>query len=151
MKSAALRVISCKYRFGRVELLPVKKSGEAVGYYLSDYLVKTYGLIPPGQRCQLVWFSRQISQAISFTFTILGIGNLIYRTRLKMAARMVNFQDYGDFAEYFGPRWNYLLKNALAWIPIPFRFPKGAFESGFALTVLTAYAENPKSFLDEQA
>ena len=36
-----LRQICCEYRFGRVELLPVKKSGEAVGFYLGDCPVKT--------------------------------------------------------------------------------------------------------------
>ena len=49
---------------------------------------------------------------------------------------MLDFQEYGDFAEYFGSRWNFLLKNAIAYIPIPFRFAKGAFESGFAHAVL---------------
>ena len=120
-----LREIACKYRFGRVELLPVKKSGEAVGYYLGDYLVKTYNKIPRGQRCRLVRFSKNINHAIDPKFAILGIGNLIYRTRLKIAAGMLNFQEFGDFAEYFGSKWNFLLKNDIAWIPIPFRFSKG--------------------------
>lgn len=146
----ALREVSCKYRFGRVELLPVKKSGKAVGFYLGDYLVKTYNLIPPGRRCRLVRFSRRINQAISSKFSIHSLGNLIYRTRLKIAARMLGFEDYGDFAEYFDPRWNYYLKNAIAWIPMPILFPKWAFKSGFACMVLADYSENLERFLDEQ-
>jgi hypothetical protein len=35
-----LREVSCKYRFGRVELLPVRKTAQAVGFYLGDYLSK---------------------------------------------------------------------------------------------------------------
>jgi len=146
----ALREVSCKYRFGRVELLPVKKTAQAVAFYLGDYLVKTYNLIPPGHRCRLVRFSRRINQAISTKFSIHGLGQLIYRTRLKIAARMLDFQEYGDFAEYFGPRWNFTLKNAIAWIPIPFRFQKDAFKSGFAGRVLADYAKNPEVYLDKR-
>jgi hypothetical protein len=75
---------------------------------------------------------------------------LIYRTRLKIAAQMLNFQDYGDFAEYFGLRWNYYLRNAISWIPVPFKFTKGAFESGFAAEVLAGYSEHPEIYLDER-
>jgi hypothetical protein len=146
----ALREVSCKYRFGRVELLPIKKSAKAVGFYLGDYLVKTYNTIPPGRRCRLVRFSRNINRAISSKFSIHGIGQLIYRTRLKIAARMLNFQEYGDFAEYFGSRWNYFLRNSIAWIPVPFQFQRGAFESGFACEILSRYAENPQLCLDER-
>jgi hypothetical protein len=144
-----LRVVSCRYRFGRVELLPVKKTGEAVGHYLGDYLVKTYNVMTPGQRCRLIRFSRNINNAISNKFTVLGIGNLIYRTRLKIAAGMLRLADYGDFADYFGPQWNYYLKNTFAWIPLPVRFAKGDYESGVAAQVLARYAENPKLYLDD--
>jgi hypothetical protein len=145
-----LRTICCRYRFGRVELLPVKKSGEAVGYYLGDYLVKTYNDLAPGSRCRLVRFSKGINRTISNKFSIVSLGNLIYRTRLKMVARMLGFTDYGDFAEYFGAGWHYLLKNDIAWIPMPFRFHKTDFASGMAVRVLNAYAESPKAYLDER-
>jgi hypothetical protein len=146
----ALREVACKYRFGRVELLPVKKTGEAVGLYLGDYLVKTYNQIPSGQKCRLVRFSKGINQAIKTKFSIRSLGNLIYRTRLKIVARMLNFHDYGDFAEYFGPRWHFYLKNAIAWVPMPFKFLKGAFESGFAGELLADYGERPEIYLDER-
>jgi hypothetical protein len=79
-----------------------------------------------------------------------SLGTLIHRTRLKMAAAMLNFREYGDFADYFGPRWNYYIKDALAWIPIPFRFGKGEFEAGLAGKMLAVYAENPERFLDDR-
>ena len=113
-------------------LLPVKKTAQAVGFYLGDYLVKTYNLIPPGQKCRLVRFSQRINRAICTKFSIRSLGNLIYRTRLKIVAGMLNFQDYGDFAEYFWPRWHFYIKNDIAWVPMPFKFMKGAFESGKA-------------------
>ena len=63
---------------------------------------------------------------------------------------MLDFDEYGDFADYFGRRWNFLLKNAIAYIPIPFRFGKGEFGSGFAQAVLAEYARRPEVLLDER-
>jgi hypothetical protein len=145
-----LRRICCKYRFGRVELLPVKKTGEAVGLYLGDYLVKTYNSIAGGKRCRLIRFSQRINEAITTPFSIVGLGQLIHRTRLKIAADILRLTDYGDFAEYFGPQWNYFLKNTFAWIPMPCRFATGDFASGLAVRVLAGYAENPKRYLDDR-
>ena len=46
--------------------------------------------------------SRGVSRQFSMTFSIWSLDNLFYRTRLKMAAGMLHFHDYGDFASYFG-------------------------------------------------
>jgi hypothetical protein len=97
-----------------------------------------------------VRFSKGINQVIGSKFSIHSLGNLIHRTRLKIAAGMLNFREYGDFADYFGPRWNYYIKHSLAWIPMPFRFLKGAFESGIAGQLLAHYAANPAAFLDDR-
>ena len=147
-----LRRICCGYRFGRVELLPVKKTGLAVGLYLGAYLIQTYNVLPPGGRRRLIRFSKGINEAISPVngFSIRSLGNLIYRTRLKIVAQMLRFEHYGEFAEYFGPRWNFLLKNLIAWVPMPFRFHKNDFDSGVAARVLKAYANDPKQHLDER-
>jgi hypothetical protein len=145
-----LRQVCRKYRFGRVELLPVRKTAQAVGRYLGGYLVKTYEALPAGERHRLIRFSSGINGAISNKFSIWSLGNLIYRTRLKIVADMVGFQDYGDFADYFGPRWHFRLKNIIRWVPMPFRFLKGDFESGLALRTLRAYAQAPKLCLDER-
>lgn len=109
-----LREIACKYRFGRIELLPIRKTGEALARYLANYLSKSFKLIPPGKKHRLVRLSRGVSRQFSMSFSILSLGNLIYRTRLKMAAAMLHFESYEDFADYFGPRWNYYLGALLS-------------------------------------
>jgi hypothetical protein len=43
---------------------------------------------------------------------------------------MLHFNEYGDFADYFGPRWRYYLGDIIASIPVPWKFAKGDFESG---------------------
>jgi hypothetical protein len=144
----ALREACCHYRFGRAELLPLKKSGEALGFYLAGYLVKTYSKLAAGQRCRLVRFSQSIGSKFRDKFTVHSLGSLIHRIRLRIAARMLGFQDYGDFAEYFGPKWNHLLKGALAGIPMPFRFHKSDFATGVAQRTLLAYAAAPKQYLE---
>ena len=146
----ALRKIACKYRFGRIELLPIKKTGEALARYLASYLSKSFKLVPAGKRCRLVRFSRSLSRNFSMQFSLWSLGNLIYRTRLKMTATMLHFQDYGDFADYFGPRWNYYLGDLIAAIPVPMVFGKGDFMSGVAAKLLNDYAENPCPYLDDE-
>jgi hypothetical protein len=128
----ALRQSCCKYRFGRVELLPIKKTGEALAWYLADYLTKSFQLVPPGRKHRLIRYSRGISRCFNMKFSPNTLGNLIYRTRLKLAASMLHFQEYGDFADYFGPRWNYYLRDIIASIPMPLVFGKGEFKRGFA-------------------
>jgi hypothetical protein len=144
-----LRQIACKYRFGRIELLPVKKTGEALARYVAGYLSKSFKLVPPGKKSRLVRMSRSISKNITMKFSPLTLGNLIYRTRLKMAADMLHLQDYGDFADFLGSRWNYYLGDLIAAIPIPLIFSKGHFESGVAAKLLNDFAENPCPYLDE--
>ena len=39
----ALRETACKYRFGRVELLPIKKTKEAFARYLGKYAIECGG------------------------------------------------------------------------------------------------------------
>jgi len=84
------------------------------------------------------------------TFSIWNLGNLIYRTRLKMAAAMLHFRDYEDFANFFGPRWHYYLGDLIAAIPVPMVFAKGDFERGIAAKILNDFAENPTPYLDEE-
>ena len=160
-----LRKICCRYRFGRVELLPIKKTGEALARYLAGYLSKAYRLIPPqkkrkveseeektpqSKRHRLIRFSRGISRLFSMRFSVRSLGNLIYRTRVKMAADVLHFNDYGDFADYLGPRWNYYLGDLIASIPIPMVFGKDDFDRGIAAKILNDYAENPFPYLDEE-
>jgi len=147
----ALRVTACKYRFGRVELLPIKKTKEAFARYLGKYLTKTFNLIPPGRKNRLVRYSRGIGRHFSMRFSFNSLGNLLYRTRLKIAAAMLNFRDYSFFADFFGPRWNYYLRDIIASIPIPLVFGKSNFETGVAAKLLEAYTTDPLPYLDPES
>jgi hypothetical protein len=146
----ALRETACKYHFGRVELLPIKKTKEAFSRYLGKYLTKTFNLVPPGRRNRLIRFSHGVGRHFSMRFSIVGLGNLIYRTRLKLAASMLRLDDYGDFADYFGGRWNYYLRDIIACIPVPLIFGKGLFEAGLAAKWLNLFVDNPLPFLDAE-
>ena len=144
-----LRETCCKYRFGRVELLPIKKTGAAVARYVAGYLSKSFGLVPAGRKNRLVRFSRSLSQRFTMRFSPHTLGNLLHRTRLKLAASMLHFQEYGDFADYFGSRWHYYLGEIIASIPVPLVFGKGQFESGVAAMMLREFAQDPFPYLDE--
>jgi hypothetical protein len=145
----ALLLICFKYRFGRPQLLPIWKTGEALARYVAGYLGKSWGRVPPGRRNRLVRYSRSLSGIISMRFSPNTLSNLIHRTRLKLAASMLDFREYGDFADYFGSRWHYYLGAIIATIPVPFVFDKGQFKSGLATKVLRDYAADPFRYLDE--
>jgi hypothetical protein len=82
-------------------------------------------------------------------FSINSLGNLIARTRLKMAAEMLHFREYADFADYFGSRWHYYLGDIIAGIPMPFVFAPDYFQNGIAAKVLRLFAEEPLPYLDD--
>ncbi|HUD82875.1 MAG TPA: hypothetical protein VMQ67_05205, partial [Candidatus Saccharimonadales bacterium] len=120
-----------------------------VAYYLTGYLFKTTRQLPPGSRNRLVRYSRTLSQRLTMRFSINSLGNLIARTRLKMAAGMFHFREYADFADYFGSRWHYYLGDIIAGIPMPFVFAPDYFQNGIAAKVLRLYAEEPLPYLDD--
>jgi hypothetical protein len=146
----ALRETCCKYRFGRAELLPIKKTGETLARYVAGYLSKSFGLVPSGRKHRLVRYSKNLGQKITMRFSPHNLGNLIHRTRLKLAASMLHFEEYGDFADYFGPRWHFYLGDVIASIPVPWKFAKGDFESGLAAKVLRGFAEDPIPVLSKE-
>jgi hypothetical protein len=145
-----LRRVCCKYRFGRVELVPIRESGKAVGCYLASYLTKTWKGLKASCKSRLVRSSRNISGQFTLAYSVWNLSSLIHRTRLMMAARILNFAEYEDFADYFGPRRHYYLGAIIAQIPIPFKFGKGDFEKGIAVKILNNYAENPYAYLDDE-
>jgi hypothetical protein len=127
----------------------IRTSGEAVARYLASYLTKTWKGLKASRKSRLVRFSRNISRQFTLVCSVWNLGNLIHRTRLKMATRMLNFTEYGDYADYLGPRWHYYIGEIIANIPIPFKFGKGDFEKGVAVKILNEYAEIPYAYLDE--
>jgi hypothetical protein len=145
-----LRNICCKYRFGRAELLPIKKTGEALARYVASYLSKSFGLVPSGRKYRLVRYSRSLGRHCSMRFSPNTLGNLIHRTRLKIAAAVLHFREYGDFADYLGPRWHYYIGGIIASIPMPWKFAKGDFKSGLAAKVLRDFAQDPLPSLSQE-
>jgi hypothetical protein len=62
-----------------------------------DYL-KSFGLVPAGRKNRLVRFSRSLSQRFTMRFSPHTLGNLLHRTRLKLAASMLLWEhDRGAF------------------------------------------------------
>jgi hypothetical protein len=146
-----LRAVCCKYRFGRAELMPIKKTGEALARYVAGYLAKSWARVPSGRKSRLVRLCRGLSGSITMRFSPNTLGNLIYRTRLKLAASMLHFDGFEDFEDYLGPRWHCYLSDIITTIPVPLRFAKGDFESGLAARLLNEYAADPYPYLDEGA
>jgi hypothetical protein len=67
-----------------------------------------------------------------------------------MAAGMLHFREYADFADYFCSRWHFYLSDIIAGIPMPFVFVPDYFQTGIAAKVLRLYVEEPLPYLDDE-
>jgi hypothetical protein len=117
---------------------------------VAGYLSKSFGLVPSCRKHRLVRYSKNLGRKITMRFSPHTLGNLIHLTRLKLAASMLHFEEYGDFADYFGPRWHFYLGDIIASIPVPWKFAKGDFESGLAAKVLRGFAAEPFAVLSKE-
>ncbi len=146
----ALRETCCKYRFGRAELLPIKKTGETLARYVAGYLSKSFGLVPSGRKHRLVRYSSSLGQKITMRFSPHTLGNLIYRTRLKLAASMLHFKRVWRLCGLFRPPVALLPGRHYRGHPCALEFAKGDFESGLAANVLRGFAEDPFAVLSRE-
>lgn len=97
-----------KYGFGpRVELLPVKKTGEAVACYVSKYIEKNIcNRTPDDAHKKLVrylgWDKKQIKPN---EFSWASPRACAWRAKTRQVAALANVTSREEAAEAFGPRW----------------------------------------------
>lgn len=108
-------------------------------------------MFPPGGRNKLVRSSKEVGQAVPLSFSIVSLGNLYTRTKLAIATAILGFTEYGDFAEYLGPRWHYYLGAAIDAIPVTLKMTRVDFLRGPAGKLLmNEYVKDPEQWMDEQ-
>jgi len=113
---AMLREMCPRYRFGRSELMPVRKSGEAISRYLGFYLGKGVDSRPPEAKgARLVTYSRNFPRrAVGHKFMFLGGSADLWRSKLDFMADLWGLADIDGFSERFGPNWVFWLRD-LIW------------------------------------
>jgi len=116
-----LREISEAHGFGRIELLPIKHSGQAYARYLTKYLTKEFGLskLLGEERCRLfsVWGKVRFVRP-KFTFLT---SRIIQKKKLWLA-QILELPDETCLASALGPRWWFHIGEALSQVIMPIDF-----------------------------
>lgn len=110
---AFLRDILPKYGFGRAELLPVKKSGEAVASYVSKYIEKNVcNRTADDAHKKLVrylgWNKKQLKPN---EFAWAGKKAVAWRCKARALAKLIHIEEPEQAAIALGPRWAFKLSN----------------------------------------
>ena len=106
------------YGFGRHELLPVKKTGDAIAAYVGGYLSADFknenmtGRRCPGRRVRYSQGWRIANKTYAWNTST----GRRWRGALKTCAGMMGYKTVDDFSRRFGPRWAYHLAPMVEWM-----------------------------------
>lgn len=106
------------YGFGRSEMMPLRREGEAVAKYLGKYLSKEgwrFALLQEF-KARRVRYSRGWTVA-NMRWSWNSEGGRKWRTALRLVAGAVDCENLGQFQEWaiflFGPKWAYHLRRRI--------------------------------------
>lgn len=112
---AMLRRTLPAYGFGRAELTPVRKTGEAVASYVAKYIEKNVANRrddDKGKRLvRYLGFDGAHLKPNSFSFA--SEGSRLWRLQARMLARILTLTEREQMPVHFGPRWSYRLTQLM--------------------------------------
>lgn len=106
------RATSKEYRFGRVELLPVKTCAEAMARYCGKYLTKDNGK-RQGRDKGVRRVEYQRSRTATMRWAWNNPGGWAWRRKVEAWAAGMGLNDYAQLSEKLGPRWAYDNKESI--------------------------------------
>ena len=113
-----LREGAAQYGFGRISLLPIKKTGPAAAKYFVKYLAKSHGSAKAlgEERCRLfgTWGTKRWCYA-RFSW----VRSRIFRKRLTWYARQSGLEDVGTIPRLLGEDWWFQLRESLLHVVLP--------------------------------
>ena len=118
------RTTAKKYGFGRTELLPVRRSAEAMAKYVGKYIAKhTEARTQDDKGVRLVRYSRG-ARCGTTRFTFLSPGSSEWRRKCATFAVIVQahfpdqtINDISDFSKVLGKRWAYKNREFILDLP----------------------------------
>jgi hypothetical protein len=110
-----LRETLPNYGFGRAELTPIEKTGEAVAMYVSKYIEKNlFNRLPEDKGKKLVrylGFEKRHLKPNEFSWATPRAAK--WRLNAESLAALAGVRDRSEVAECFGPRWAYRLSRVM--------------------------------------
>ena len=118
-----LRAKLAVYGFGRHELLPIKKTGVAVGYYVGKYVSKCVMQRKPEARgARFVRYSQGWKTA-SVNFAWVTPRSWLWREKIGVLAKQLGAVDTEDLQHLCGKHWAYHLKDHIMGLTDLTRYP----------------------------
>lgn len=130
------RITAKKYGFGRVELLPVKKTGEALAAYVAKYISKGFAYRQPQDKGARLYSVIGGSRACSSRFSFYSPMACLWRQKVAMWAaswsgvfarvaasvghESIDMLTYDDLPQFFGKRWAWEFRKLIMAIDLPF-------------------------------
>jgi hypothetical protein len=134
------RGMARRYGFGRVELLPIKSTAQAVAKYVSEYIEKHIGNRETADKgARLVRYSRGTNH-FSSRFSWNTPNAKLWRRKLQLFAERFGFtsENYSEgFRQQFGDRWLFHLNPLVQSIELSQELRGNTLEAAFraALTM----------------
>lgn len=111
------REIAPRYGFGRVEMKPVRKNGESLAKYMSNYVTKHIeARLPEDKGVRLIRISLKIRPGTT-KFSWVNNGAREWRRKVAMFAVRLGVRDLGEFSERYGSKWAYRFREAIITLP----------------------------------
>ena len=130
------RTTAKKYGFGRTELLPVKKTGEALAAYVAKYISKGFACRQPQDKNMRLYSVIGGSRVCSSRFSFYSPMSCLWRQKVAMWAaswsgvfarvaasvghESIDMLTYDDLPQFFGKRWAWEFREQIMAIDLPF-------------------------------
>ena len=108
------------YKFDACHLLPIISTAGALAAYVSKYISKGFEHRRPEDKgMRLVGSTRNVSRLCNERFSWAGGGGKLHRLKLGVLAGLLGIKSLDEFAERFGSKWAYHLKDIIEPIVLP--------------------------------
>jgi hypothetical protein len=109
------------YKFDACHLLPIISTAQALAVYVSKYISKGFEFRRPEDKgMRLVGSTRNVSRVCNERFSWANGGGKLHRLKLGILAGLLGFDSFDGFADKFGPKWAYHLKDIIQPIVLPY-------------------------------
>lgn len=112
---ALLRQSCPKYQFGRSELIPIRKTGKAVAYYIGGYVQKGLWNRPATAKgAKLITYSQNFPKKVnSHLFMWATEGTASWRRKVGLFASLHGIKDLDGLSSRFGSRWAFWFRDLI--------------------------------------
>lgn len=111
-----LRRVLPLYQFGRHELIPIRKSGQALARYVGGYIRKSMEFRPESAKgARLITYSKGFPRkVVGHAWSFHCESSELWRAKVAVFAKIHRVKDLAGMQKRFGPRWAWWFKDLIS-------------------------------------